>query len=109
VRFGAAAGDGRDDADDGVFFYGRICLLEVADIVIADEDVYIGADISAFVEQVFFQVGKILCQFPDCAMDCAGADLQPGGIIGELPQGSGNDNCCHCIRAFLFLVIDDFW
>ena len=64
-------------------FTACLFVLEVADIVVTDKDIDVGADIAAFVEQVFFQIGKIAGQFLDGAVDRAGANLQAGGIVGE--------------------------
>jgi hypothetical protein len=79
--------------------------LKVADIVIADKDINVGADITAFVEQMFFEIGEIQCQLLYGAVNGTGANLQPGCIIGELPQGSGNDDCCHVIGSFFVLFM----
>src|SRR5882672_5577117 len=84
----AATGDSRDDADDRIFFYGRMFLLQVPDIVVADKNIDIGTDITAFVQQVFLQVGEIQGKLLYSVVHRAGADLEPGCIVGKFPERS---------------------
>ncbi len=81
----APAGNGRNDADDRVFFDGRFFLLEISDIVVPDKNIYIGTDISALIQQMFFQIGKIQGQFLYGIFDGAGLHLQSGRIVGKFP------------------------
>jgi hypothetical protein len=64
-----ASCNSRDDADDGTFFYGCFFLLQVPDILIAYKNIKECADLTFFVEKVFFQVREMLCQLMDCLVD----------------------------------------
>ncbi len=97
---GSTAGDGGNDADNGILFYRGLFLLEVANIVVADKDIDIGADVPAFVEQVFAEIGEVAGQLLDSTVDRACAYLEACCVIGKLPQGSWDDNGCHFFWFF---------
>ena len=56
--------------------------------------------IADILQQVFLQVGKIQGKLLYSVVYRAGADLQPGRIVGKFPEWSRDDHSCHIVCAF---------
>jgi hypothetical protein len=69
--------------------------LEEPNILVVDEDVYETADLPLLVEDALAEAWVCFVEFIQNATEGGAGRRYFFLIVGELPEGSGNADCCH--------------
>jgi hypothetical protein len=89
--------DGGDNAKDAAGFDFGILIIQIADVIISDEDVNEGPELAVVIYQMLFEIREIECQVLDRFFDVCAVYIEPCFLIGKLPKWSRDNDGSHGI------------